>query len=111
LLTNRFALGQTGSLIQVQDDILMVMIVKSEFCNSDFKNMSTLSIPISPEQERFISRLVEQKIVPNKAEAVRKALRLLAEEEAIASILKSEQEISEGKILKEDIKKLIKKLS
>lgn len=73
--------------------------------------MSTLSIPLSKEQEAFVERLVQEKIVPNKAEVVRKALRLLAEEEAIFAVLKSEQEVKEGKALKGDIRKLIKKFS
>ena len=42
----------------------------------------------------------------NKADVVRKALVLLAEEEAVLSILKAEQEPT----LKGDLKKLAKKL-
>lgn len=42
---------------------------------------------------------------------VRKALVLLAEEEAVNAVLKAEQEVGEGKILRGDLKKLMRKLS
>ncbi len=73
--------------------------------------MSTLSIPLSRDQEAFVEGLVKQKIVANKAEAVRMALRFLAEENAVSAILKSEQEVRDGKVLRGDIRKLMKKLS
>jgi Arc/MetJ-type ribon-helix-helix transcriptional regulator len=73
--------------------------------------MSTLSVPLTKEQEAFIEKLVKEKTVANKAEAVRLALRRLAEEEAVASVLKSEQEVKDGKVLRGDVRKLMKKLS
>lgn len=72
--------------------------------------MSTLSIPLSPEQEQFVESLVKRNIVPNKAEAVRRALRLLAEEEAVADVLRAQQEVRSGKALKGDIRKLLKRI-
>lgn len=72
--------------------------------------MSTLSIPLSPEQEKFVKSLVKRNIVTNKAEAVRRALRLLEEEEAVADVLRAQQEVREGKVLKGDIRKLLKKI-
>ncbi len=72
--------------------------------------MSTLSIPLSPEQEQFVESLVKRNIVPNKAEAVRRALRLLAEEEAVSDVLRAQQEVRSGKALKGDIRKLLKKI-
>lgn len=72
--------------------------------------MSTLSIPLSPEQEKFVKSLVKRNIVPNKAEAVRRALRLLEEEEAVSDVLRAQQEVREGKVLKGDIRKLLKKI-
>ena len=47
----------------------------------------------------------------NKAEVVRYALNLLAEEEAVQAVLKAEQELSDGKGLRGDIKELAKKIS
>jgi len=73
--------------------------------------MSTLSVPMNPKLEEIVNSLVKKGYGANKADVVRKAVILLAEEEAIATVLKSEQEIKEGKILKGDLKKLLKKLS
>ena len=72
--------------------------------------MSTLSIPLSPEQEQFIEKLVKEHKAPNKAEVVRRALRLFAEEEAIADVLRAEREVAEGKILKGDLRELARKI-
>ena len=72
--------------------------------------MTTLSVPVSAKLEEFIDQMVERGRAANKADVVRKALDLLAEEEAIASVLKAEQEIREGKILRGDLRDLMKKL-
>ena len=72
--------------------------------------MSTLSVPLSPHLEETINSLVKRGYAPNKAEVVRKALILLEEEEAIASILKAEQEVKDGKILRGDLRELAKKI-
>lgn len=72
--------------------------------------MSTLSIPVSPKLENVVNSLVKKGYGANKADVVRKALTLLAEEEAISSVLKAEQEARDGKILKGNLKQLSKKL-
>ena len=72
--------------------------------------MVTLSIPLSPTLEEFINVLVKEGFAQNKAEVVRKALRLLAEEQAIGAVLKAEQEVREGKVLRGDFKKLARKM-
>ncbi|TSC84522.1 MAG: hypothetical protein G01um101417_187 [Parcubacteria group bacterium Gr01-1014_17] len=69
--------------------------------------MTTLSIPIPTELEIFIQREIEQKRSPNKAAVVRRALHRLAEEEAVAAVLRSHNE----PVLRGDLRKLIKKLS
>jgi len=71
--------------------------------------MTTLSVPISPGQAEFINSLVKNKKASNKADAVRKAIDLLAEEEAFASVLKAEQEVLEGKVIYGDLRKILKK--
>ncbi len=71
--------------------------------------MTTISVPINNEQAEFIDFLVKTKRASNKADAVRKAIDLLKEEDAIASVLKSEQEILEGKVFYGDLRKIIKK--
>ena len=72
--------------------------------------MSTLSVPLPPHLEEFISDQIKKGLASNKAEVVRKALRLLREEEAINAVLRSEQEVSEGKLLQGDLRKLLKKI-
>lgn len=72
--------------------------------------MATLSIPLTHNLEEFVNALVKQGFAPNKAEVVRKALRLLAEEEAIGAVLKAEQEVHRGRILKGDLRKLAGKM-
>ena len=73
--------------------------------------MATLSIPLTNNLEEFVNSLVKSGAAPNKAEVVRKPLRLLAEEEAIWTVLKSEQEVRDGKALKGNLHALVKKLS
>lgn len=71
--------------------------------------MTTLSIPISSRQEEFILSLVRRKVASNKADAVRRAIDLFAEGEAVSSVLRAEQELLEGRILRGDPRKLLKK--
>lgn len=72
--------------------------------------MSTLSVPLPPHLEEFVNDQVKQGLAANKAEVIRKALKLLREEEAIRVVLESEREIGEGKVLRGDLRKLIKKI-
>lgn len=72
--------------------------------------MSILSVPLSPNLDEFISEQVKKGLASNKAEVVRKALRLLQEEEAVYAVLKSEQEVREGKVLRGNLKVLAKKI-
>ena len=68
--------------------------------------MSTLSVPLPPNLEEFIKNQVKQGHAANKAEVVRKALKLLEEEEAVNVVLKAEKEPT----LRGDIRKLMKKI-
>ncbi len=72
--------------------------------------MSTLSVPLNPKLEEFIDSFVKKGRAANKAEVVRQALRLLEEEEAVADILKAQQEIRDGKALHGDLRVLAKQL-
>ena len=67
--------------------------------------MATLSIPLTKNLEEFIDGEIRAGRAENKAAVVRKALRLLAEEEAIAAVLKAERE----PLLSGDLDKLAKK--
>ena len=73
--------------------------------------MSTLSVPVPPHLEEFINKQIKMGKSPNKAAVVRKALQLLSEEEAIRDVLEAEQEVTAGKVLKGDLRKLLKKFS
>ena len=68
--------------------------------------MTTLSIPISPEQEEFIQRYIKEGKADNKAQVVRRALKKFAEDEAVEAVLRAEKE----KPLKGDLRMLMNKL-
>ena len=72
--------------------------------------MTTLSVPLPAHLEELVKRLAKQR-GSNKAAIVREALELLAEEEAIAAVLKAERELGECKGLKGDLRELAKKFS
>jgi Arc/MetJ-type ribon-helix-helix transcriptional regulator/mRNA-degrading endonuclease YafQ of YafQ-DinJ toxin-antitoxin module len=73
--------------------------------------MSTLSVPLTPALELEIEKLVKNGYAPNKAAVVRRAIEKLAEDEAVNAVLIAEREISEGKLLRGDLRELAKKLS
>jgi len=68
--------------------------------------MSTLSVPLPPHLDEFVSDQVKEGLASNKAEVVRKALKLLQEEAAVMAVLKAEQEPN----LRGNLKKLAKKI-
>jgi Arc/MetJ-type ribon-helix-helix transcriptional regulator len=67
--------------------------------------MTTLSVPLPSHLEELVKKLAKQR-GSNKAEVVRHALELLAEEEAVMAVLKAEQE----PILRGNLKDLVKKI-
>jgi len=71
--------------------------------------MTTISTPITAEQEKFIRSYIKQGKAENKAQVVRRALTQLAEEEAIRAVLMAEIEIRGGKGLYGDLRKLARK--
>jgi len=68
--------------------------------------MSTLSIPIGAELEKFIDKMVGAGHAANKADVVRKALTLLAEREAVRAVMEATREPS----LKGNLKDLLKRI-
>ena len=68
--------------------------------------MATLSVPLTKDLEEFIDSQVRLGKLENKAAVVRRALRLLAEQEAVAAVLKADQEPS----VRGDLDRLAKKL-
>ena len=71
--------------------------------------MSTISVPITGEQEKFINDLVKSGKAANKAHAVRYAIQRLAEEEAIASLERGLEDMRAGRVHQGDLRKLVKK--
>ncbi|MBU1091392.1 hypothetical protein KKA27_00815 [Patescibacteria group bacterium] len=72
--------------------------------------MSTLSIPFPSNLEEFIESSVKSGYAPTKAEVVRKAVRRLAEEQAINDVLEAQRGVRKGEILYGDIDELVKKI-
>jgi len=72
--------------------------------------MSLLSVPLTPELEKMINKLVQNGIAANKADLARKAIEYFAQEQAVQEILKAEREISEGKGLHGNLDELAAKL-
>ena len=68
--------------------------------------MSTLSVPLTPELEKFINNQVKSGRASNKADVVRRALTRLSEDEAVEMILRAQKEIADGKGLRGDLRKL-----
>ena len=67
--------------------------------------MTTLSVPITPELEAFINEQVKSGKAANKAHVVRYALKRLSEEEAIADVLRAQNEPTIRGSLRELVRK------
>jgi len=67
--------------------------------------MTTLSIPVSGDLEKFIERMVRDGKGANKADVVRRAIREYQENEIVERILQAEREPT----LRGDLKDLMKK--
>ncbi len=68
--------------------------------------MTTISVPLNPKAEKELNELVEI-TGANRVAVIRKAIELYREDEAVNAVLKAEQEIKEGKILRSDLKSLL----
>ncbi|MDO8408250.1 MAG: hypothetical protein Q7S95_03385 [bacterium] len=71
--------------------------------------MVTISVPVTPKQERFIKELVKSGRAANKAHAVRLGIDALVEDETFASLQRSLQDAREGRVLYGDPRELIKR--
>lgn len=71
----------------------------------DIVYMITLSVPLPSHLEELVKKIAKQR-GSNKAEVVRHALELLAEEEAVMAVLRAEQE----PVLRGNLKDLTKKI-
>ncbi len=68
--------------------------------------MSTLSVPLTPELEKFINSQVKSGRGANKADVVRRALVAMSEEEAVQAVLMASAEPT----LRGDLRELAKKI-
>ena len=68
--------------------------------------MTTITVPLNAKQIEHLDALVDD-FGSTRAGVMRKALELLAEEAAITSILKSEQEYRDGKALRGDTRSIL----
>ena len=67
--------------------------------------MTTLSIPVSGELQKFIERMVKEGKGANKSDVGRRALNAYSENEAVEAVLRSQAEPN----LKGDLRTLMKK--
>lgn len=72
--------------------------------------MTTISVPLTSNLEEAVNNLVKSGYGSNKADVIRRAITRLAEEEAVQTVLRAEQEISMGKGLSGDLRKLAKQI-
>ena len=67
--------------------------------------MTTLSVPISGDLEKFIERMIQEGKGANKADVVRRAIRQMSDDEAVRTILQAQSEPT----LRGDLRELMKK--
>jgi len=72
--------------------------------------MSTLSVPLKPGQEEAIDLLIKNGYGSNKADVIRRALEKFIEDVAVMAVLRSEQDVAEGRVFYGDLRKLLKKI-
>ena len=68
--------------------------------------MSTISVPLNSKLELSLDYLVKSGVGDNKAAVMRKALIRLSEEEAVAAVIRAQQEPT----LRGDLRDLMKKI-
>lgn len=73
--------------------------------------MTTISVPLRKDNEEKLDELVRSGVGSSRADVMRKALEKLAEDEAVEAVLRAERELGEGKVLRGDLRKLLKRFS
>ena len=69
--------------------------------------MATISVPLSPKLQECLDGLVADGVGANRADVMRRALENYAEEEAVNAVLKAEREVTSGKILRGNARKIL----
>lgn len=68
--------------------------------------MSTISVPLTPPLETFIDEMIRIGFGSSKADVVRRALDKCREDQAVEAVMRSMQEVRDGKILRGDLDEL-----
>lgn len=71
--------------------------------------MSILSVSLTPELEVFVENEVNSGEFESKGQVVKKALKKLQEDLLVTRILVAEEEIRNGKGIRGDLRRLVKK--
>lgn len=70
--------------------------------------MSNISIPLNAELEESLNQYINRNNIASRADVVRKAIYEFLENEAVMSVIRSEQEIKEGKIMRGNLNDILK---
>ncbi|MBI4067789.1 hypothetical protein HY413_00035 [Candidatus Kaiserbacteria bacterium] len=73
--------------------------------------MSNVSVPLTPELERELDRLVEEEVGSSRADVMRKGLKRLLRDEGFRRIREAEEDIRAGRLYTGDIDEIIKHLA
>ncbi|MFQ5662050.1 MAG: hypothetical protein ACE5F2_02250 [Candidatus Paceibacteria bacterium] len=71
--------------------------------------MSTLSVPLNAELEKFIDQMVKEHEAETKAGVVRRVLYEFAERKAIDDVLLASEEAKKGEVVKGNTDKILGK--
>lgn len=72
--------------------------------------MSTISVPLTPELEKYIISQVENEVFESKAHFVRAAIKFFKEEMEVRDIILASERAKRGLYLKGDLDDLAKKI-
>lgn len=73
--------------------------------------MATLSVPLPTHVEEAIGQLVKRGYGSTKAAIARRAITQFLEDEAVLAVIQAEEEIKSGKIVRGDLRQILKKSS
>lgn len=72
--------------------------------------MTTITVPINNEIEKFINQEISEGRAESKAHLVRYALMRLQTDRSMLDLMEAEDDIKTGKVYKGDLKTILKKM-
>lgn len=72
--------------------------------------MGLLTVPLTAQLSKKVGEMIKHGKAANKADLARKALQYYIEEQAILDVLKAEQEVRDGKLLRDNLDALARKI-